>query len=271
MTDPTQARSGTEMTDVEYTESADGTKIAYERTGAGPAIVLVGGAFNDRGTVRALADALAGHFTAYVYDRRGRGNSTDTPPYAVRREVEDLAAVIEATGGPAVVFGHSSGAVLALEAARAGLPITKVVAYEPPYGVRAGDRPSGLADRVRAAVEAGDRLEAVRLFLVEGIGVPAEVVEMMRGGPDFAGMLGIAHTLPYDLTITESDGVPRLADIRIPALLIDGDQSPADMRAGVERAAAAIPGAESLTMEGQDHAILRAPEPLVPVLQAFAG
>jgi pimeloyl-ACP methyl ester carboxylesterase len=259
------------MTEVEHVQSADGTKIAYERVGAGPAVVLVGGAFNDRNTVRALADALAGHFTAYVYDRRGRGDSTDTPPYAVEREVEDLAAVIRATGGPAVVFGHSSGAVLALEAARAGLPITKVVAYEPPYGVGAGERPTGLADRARAAVDAGDRVEAVRIFLIEAVGVPAPVFDMIKGGPDFAGMLGIAHTLPYDLTITESDRVPTLAEVRVPALLIEGDQSPADMRAGVKRAAEALPGAALLTMEGQDHAILRAPEPLVSVLQSFAG
>jgi pimeloyl-ACP methyl ester carboxylesterase len=259
------------MSALEFTRSADGTTIAYTRTGAGPAIVLVGGAFNDRTTVAGLAAALAGVFTAYSYDRRGRGDSSDTAPYAVAREVEDLAAVIEATGGPAVVFGHSSGAVLALEAVRAGLPITKVIAYEPPYGVRAGDRPAGLAGMVQAAIDAGDRTEAARVFLLEAVGIPAQMFAAMQGSPQFAWMLGLAHTLPYDLMITEGDGTAGLGAVRIPALLIDGDQSPADMRAGVARAAAAIPGADHLTMPGQDHAILQAPEPLVPVLQAFAG
>ena len=170
------------MTNPEFVESADGTKICYESVGAGPAVVLVGGAFNHRTTVAPLARVLSGFATVYTYDRRGRGSSGDTPPYAVDREIEDLAAVIGATGGPAAVFGHSSGATLSLLAARADLPITRLAVYEPPYRPATSSRilPADLAARAQAAVDAGDRDAAARIFLTEAVGLPAAEIDARR-------------------------------------------------------------------------------------------
>ena len=182
--------------------SADGTTIAYDATGAGPPLVLVVGAFCDRHTTRSLTKVLAPDFTVYEYDRRGRGESGDTAPYAVEREVEDLAAVAGAAGGAPNVFGHSSGAILALEAAARGVPMARLVAYEPPYII--GDtrpRPgSDVADRLSALVSDGRRGDAAKLFLTEAVGMPAEVVSMIEGSPDWAGMTALAHTLAYDVT-----------------------------------------------------------------------
>src|SRR5665213_4060066 len=146
---------------MERTRSADGTSIAFDREGEGPALVLVVGAFCDRSTSETLARLLASQFTVVRYDRRGRGSSGDTAPYAVEREIEDLQAVVAAAGGPAFVFGHSSGAALALEAVVVGLPVTRLVAYEPPYiveGTRA--RPAQLAERVTQLLGADEPGEA---------------------------------------------------------------------------------------------------------------
>ena len=162
--------------------SADGTVIAFEQTGDGPPVILIGGAFNDRSTVAGLAAVLAPEVTAIAYDRRGRGDSADSGSYTVQREIDDVAALISHAGGSASVFGHSSGAILALEAAQRGVAIDKLAVYEPPYvveGTRA--RPGvDLADRVQALIDEGRRDEAAALFLAEGVGVPAEMVEGMR-------------------------------------------------------------------------------------------
>jgi pimeloyl-ACP methyl ester carboxylesterase len=146
--------------------SQDGTKVAYDRTGCGDPVILIGGAFSYRrypGQVK-LAELLSARFAVYSYDRRGRGDSGDTPPYAVEREIDDLAAVIGAAGAHAHVWGLSSGAVLALEAAAAGLPIRKLAVQEPPLGVDPADRrlPDDLRPRVTGLIDAGRRGEAVR-------------------------------------------------------------------------------------------------------------
>ncbi len=164
--------------------SPDGTTIAYDRTGAGEPLVLVGGAFSYRrypGQVK-LAELLSARFTVYSYDRRGRGDSDDTAPYAVQREIEDLAAVIGAAGGAACVWGLSSGAVLALEAAAAGLPIRKLAVQEPPLGVDPADRrpPAGLRQHVSGLIDAGQRGQAVRYYMVDGMGAPAFVPALLH-------------------------------------------------------------------------------------------
>ena len=172
----------------ETVTSADGTTIAVERAGEGPPVILVGGAFNDRSTVAGLAAVLSADFTAVTYDRRGRGASGDSATYAADREIDDLAAVISYAGGPAGVFGHSSGAVLALEAAARGLDITKVAAYEPTYVIE-GTRPrpgDDLAGRLRALLDQGDRDGAVALFQAEVVGLPGEIIAGMRGSPMWA-------------------------------------------------------------------------------------
>jgi pimeloyl-ACP methyl ester carboxylesterase len=255
---------------METVRSADGTTIAFDRSGDGPALVLVVGAFNDRRTKAGLGALLAARFTVYSYDRRGRGDSGDTAPYAVEREIEDLAAVIAAAGGSARVFGHSSGAVLALDAAAIGLDIDRLAVFEPPAAVSDGTAapPGDLADRVRIAVVAGRRGEAARLFLVEAIGMPAEVVAMIEASPGWAGMQAIAHTLPYDLAITSAMLSPaRLATIQVPTLAIDGGASPSWVHETVQAIATAIPDAKHVTLEGQTHD--EDPGVLAPVLLEF--
>jgi pimeloyl-ACP methyl ester carboxylesterase len=254
----------TEETTMEKISSADGTTLAIDRTGAGPAVVLVGGAFNDRSTVAGTAAALAADHTAWTYDRRGRGDSGPLGPWpgaeaAVDAEIADLAAVLAAIGEDAVLVGHSSGGQLVLEAAARGLPARRVVAYEPPYVV-SGRAPAGvdLADRL-ATLPPG---EATVLFLTEGVGVPAQVVEQMSGGPEFGFMLSVAHTLPYDSALGRVSTLAGLGRVAVPVLVLDGGNSPEWMRAGAAAAASAIPGAAYRTVPGGDHAILHRPEVL---------
>ncbi|WP_163573099.1 alpha/beta fold hydrolase [Fodinicola feengrottensis] len=171
--------------------SADGTRIGYDRTGDGPAIVLVHGAFTDKThpTLATVAAALAPWFRVFNYDRRGRGESGDTRPYAVEREVEDLAAVIAAAGGSAMVFGGSSGSGLVLQAAFGGLPITRLALWEPPYHVDETAPPLSpdFADRLGKLVDSGRAGDAVAMFMTEAAQVPTELVAIMRADPVVAG------------------------------------------------------------------------------------
>jgi pimeloyl-ACP methyl ester carboxylesterase len=261
-------------TTLETVTSADGTPIAFERTGGGAPVVLVGGAFNDRTTVAGLATALAPDFTAIAYDRRGRGDSGVGAVYSVEREVEDLAAIIDHVGGSAAVFGHSSGAVLALEAAVRGVPMTSLAVYEPPYIVD-DSRPkpaADLFDRVRALIADGKRDDAAELFLTEAAATPAEVVKGMRDDAFWAWFTGLAHTLPYDLALCGPGSVlpaGRLAKITAPTLVMDGGESDAWMRAAARAVAQSIPGARHVTVEGQDHGVLQQPDVLRGLLTEF--
>jgi pimeloyl-ACP methyl ester carboxylesterase len=245
--------------------SADGTTIAFERTGDGPAVILVGGAFNDRTTVADLAKLLSSDFTVYIYDRRGRGGSADAPDYTATREIEDLAALIAHAGGSAHVFGHSSGAVLALAAARQGLPIGKLVAYEPPFAPHL----TGLLDRLRKLVKEDRRDEAAVAFLTEAGGAPAEVVAGMQAGPMWGWFTGLAHTLPYDVELCATVAVESLAAVDIPVLAIGGGDSPPALTEPARAVAATVPGARHLTMDGHDHSVLQEPAALGPVLREF--
>jgi pimeloyl-ACP methyl ester carboxylesterase len=258
----------------ETVTSADGTRIAVERTGDGPPVILVGGAFNDRSTVTGLAASLASRFTVLAYDRRGRGDSGDGDGYAVEREVDDLGALIEYAGGSAALFGHSSGAILALESAIRGLPVERLAVYEPPFVVGDGrPRPGAdLFERIRALVEQDRRDEAATLFLTEGAATPAEVVEAMRAGEMWGWFIGLAHTLPYDVAVCGPGcALPaeRLATITVPTLAIGGGESPEWLRAAARAVADAVPGARYLTLDGQDHGVLREPAALRSVLTDF--
>jgi len=251
-------------------KSADGTDIAFDRVGSGPPLVFVVGAFCDRATPKSIAELLGSQFTVFTYDRRGRGASGDSPPYAVAHEIEDLAAVIDATGGPAFVFGHSSGAILALEAAAEGLRMRKLAAYEPPFIVDdTRSRPDRLEARVTALVAAGRTSDAMKLFLAEGPQVPDAVVAAMETSPGWAPMEALAHTLPYDLAICGDMSMPadRLATIAIPTLAISGGASPDWARNTVDAVAAAIPGARHTSLPGQTHGA--ADDVLAPVLVEF--
>ena len=253
-------------------KSADGSTIAYETMGTGPVLIVVGGAFSTRQSAGRIASVLAANYRVYAYDRRGRGASTDTKPYAVEREIEDLAALVEAAGGSALVYGHSSGAVLALEAAASGLPFTKVAAYEPPYTAEQPGNPTleGWGASVRAAVDAGDSERAAVLFL-EGTGADAAAIEGIKGAPWWPTMLSIAHTLPYDIELVGAGYVPteRFRKISAPTLVLHGGGSPAWAGTAASVVAEAIPGARHITIEGQDHGIDEAV--LAPALIDFFG
>jgi len=257
--------------------SADGTPIAYEVSGSGPALVLVDGAMCQRamGPARGLATELADRFTVYAYDRRGRGASgPGATPYAVERELEDLAAVLDAAGGSASVFGASSGATLALEAARRDVPIERLAVYESPFIVddtHAANDPE-LPTRVREMVEGGRRGQAVRTFL-RTVGVPAPVIMLMPLLPAWRQMTGVAHTLPHDLTIVVGHQQGRPLEpgyydaVRPRTLVVAGAKSPAYMRNAQAAIAAALPHARLETLPGQTHMIK--PKVLAPVLASF--
>ncbi len=203
--------------------SADGTTIAYETAGSGHPIVFAAGAFNDHTRLAPLAAALADRFTVVSYDRRARGASGDTRPYAVDREVEDLAAVLGAVGGRAAVFGYSSGAVLALYAATT-LPITHLFLYEAPFAVEGAPRRADQPRRLDALVRAGRPGDAVALFQTEGIGLPPETVEQIRRSPMWPALEAMAQSAVYDATITTelAAPTPAMAAVDVPVLVLTG-------------------------------------------------
>jgi pimeloyl-ACP methyl ester carboxylesterase len=258
-----------------HVNSKDGTRIGYERSGQGPALVLVDGALcsRDFGPMPKLAPLLAPRFTVFVYDRRGRGSSGDTGPYAVEREVEDIAALVQEAGGRASLVGLSSGGALALEAAASGLPIEKVVAYEPPY-VGASGNGSG-ADhlaRLQALVAEGDRGGAVKYFMRAMVGAPAPMVIMMQlMMPIWRKLKAVAHTLPYDASVMSGFEVPtaRLAAVKVPTLVIHGAKTEARLARAAEAVAAAVPGARHRILPGQTHNV--SPAVLTPALVEFLG
>ncbi len=255
------------------TRSADGTTIAFEAIGRGAPIVLVGGALADRAAPasgKPLAAMLAHRFTVFSYDRRGRGDSGDTAAWAIAREIEDLAAMIAAAGGAASVFGHSSGGLLALDAAAQGLAIPRLAVYEPPV-LDAGRAASfvRLANQLDEVMAADRRGEALELYFTRGMQMPAQAVAQLRRSPMWADFEDLAHTLSYDLRIT-ARGAARLAEmqvVRAPTLALDGSESPPWMRDAITAVARAIPGARHRTLEGQAHAV--DPKALALALEEF--
>jgi pimeloyl-ACP methyl ester carboxylesterase len=252
---------------VETVQSADRTTIAYDRCGRGPAVVVVTGAFCDRKSFRSLAACLEPDFTVYLYDRRGRGGSSDADTYAVEREVEDRAAVLAAAGGAAAVFGHSTGAALALEAAAAGVEMRRLSVYEPPYTGDGKPTPE-LADELRGLTASGRREEAARRFM-ETTGAPPEVIDMIKAGPDWPGMLPIAHTLAYDITLCNGGVAPvdRLAKIPVRTLALAGGAGFGWAVEGAQTIAATIPDASFQILSGQGHG--PADEVLAAILRGF--
>jgi pimeloyl-ACP methyl ester carboxylesterase len=255
--------------------SADGTTIAYDRIGQGPAVVLVDGALCSRaqGPMPELAPLLASEFTVYTYDRRGRNESGDTAPYAVDREVEDLAAVIAEAGGSASVYGTSSGAALALTAAAKGLPIDRLVAFEAPYVVDDTRKP--YPSDWGAQMAAASPADAVKYFMTKCIALPGFVVALMRLMPAWKGMIAVAHTLPYDAALLGDNcwGKPldpaQWASIDVPTLVVGGGKSPQWMRNSVQAVAAAVPGGVHREVPGQNHVIKATA--IAPVLREFFG
>jgi pimeloyl-ACP methyl ester carboxylesterase len=257
-----------------HATSKDGTKIGYDRKGAGPAIILVGGATQyramDQATPR-LADILARHFTVINYDRRGRGESTDTQPYAPAREIEDIAALIAVAGGRAYVFGMSSGAVLSMMAAAALPNITKLAVYEPPLNP---GQTSAESWRLHSEMEAmrakGEKGKMMATFV--GQFMSPEELEGFRQSPGWPGFEAVGHTIAYDYAIlanaTDGDHLPESwKAIKAPTLIITGSETFPFMFDGADWAAKAIPGAKRETLDGQSHEY--DPAVLAPVLAEF--
>lgn len=260
--------------------SKDGTLIAYEQTGSGPVIILVSAALADRDGARCLARQLAPSFTVVNYDRRGRGNSTNTEPYAVEREVEDLEALVNGAGGPIFLFGSSSGSVLALDAAsRLGPKVTKLFLYEPPFIVDDSHPsiPDDLRQEITASLSANNRDQAVALFFGKGMGIPAPGVAFMRLLlPAWSDMTKVAHTAPYDLMVlagTQS-GKPLPADrwtsAISPAMVAVGAKSEPFFHSGAKALTLRLPAVEYRSLDGLDHsAVLMAPETLAATIRQF--
>lgn len=261
------------------TTSKDGTLIAFEQSGQGPAVILVAAALSDRSDTTRLANQLAEHFTVINYDRRGRGKSGNTSPYKIEREIEDIEALIDTTGSSAYLFGSSSGAILSLEATnKLGAKIKKVALYEPPLIIDNSRQPlSGdltiQIDKLVAAKRGG---EAVKLFMTKGMGIPAFGVFMMRFMPGWSKMAGMAHTIPYDLAILNGlqIGKPlptaRWSAVRIPTFIMTGEKSEAFFHNGAGALAKLLPSAEHRIMKGQHHgSVVMAPKSFAKALVDF--
>jgi pimeloyl-ACP methyl ester carboxylesterase len=269
--------------------SKDGVTIAFDQLGEGPPLILVGGALSYRAFsgARQLMELLAKRFTVINYDRRGRGDSTDKPPYAVEREIEDIEALIDAAGGKAFVYGLSSGAVLALEAARSlSAKITKLALYEPPFIIDDSrpPLPNNYVEQLNAAIAAGRPGDAVEIFMTRALLIPAEYLPMMRNAPmpteegamqppSWADMEKVAHTLAYDGLIVRDfqAGKPlpptRWSTVISPTLVMTGEKSEPFFHHGAQALVAILPNAKYRVLEGQDHAV--APEALAPALVEF--
>lgn len=235
--------------------SRDGTEIACDRSGTGPALVLVTGAFCDRATSAPIAEAMSDRFTVYRFDRRGRGDSGDTPPWAVMREVEDLSAVAAATGETPLLYGHSSGAALVLEAVAAGVLARRIVVYEPPYAPGDGTLPE-TADRLAALCRDDRPGDAAALFL-RNTGIPDEQLTRMRSARFWPHMVALAPQLEYDVRLANGGVVPmqRLARIDCPTLALAGGLSAPWAASGAEAIAHAVAHGESRIVDGQHHAV----------------
>jgi pimeloyl-ACP methyl ester carboxylesterase len=259
--------------------SKDGTRIAFDRSGRGPALILVAPALTDRTGETALAKLLSTSFTVINYDRRGRGGSGDTQPYAFAREIEDIDALIEEVGGTAYLFGSSSGAVLALEAANTlSTRVKAAVLFEPPFIVDDSRPPipTSLFERIGSLVAADRRGDAVALFMRDGIGVPEEMLGMMRQSPMWAPMERLAHTLPYEgallsgLQLGKPLPAKRWTSVTARTLVLDGELSDTFLRNAALALTRELPGSKRHTLVAQDHsAVFTAPESLVPVLVEF--
>ncbi|MFC4502017.1 MULTISPECIES: alpha/beta fold hydrolase [Streptomyces] len=252
------------------TISRDGTELAYARVGQGPAVILVSGAMSTGGTTAPLGDLLADRFTAVRYDRRGRGESGDTAPYAVAREVEDLAALIDAVGGEAALYGMSSGGALALEAAASGLPVRRVAVYEPPFalGEEALRERGEYTARLTEALALGRRGDAVELFL-RLTGLAEEMIQRARQSPMWEGMEAIAPSLAYDDAVMGGGRVPRerLASLEVPVLAVAGGAGPRWLRDATRAVAEAAPQGSYRELADQTHMV--DPHVLAPVLAEF--
>ena len=256
--------------------SDDGTPIAYDEFGTGSPLITVCGATADRALMRPTAEAFGQHFRAVAYDRRGRGDSGDTAPYAVEREIEDLAAIIAEVGGGTVhLYGHSSGAGLALRAVVAGLPVERLVLHEPPYSPDdpgAQEEARGWARHLADRLDRGEHAEAIAEFF-RSVGAPEEVVDQVRSSPMWPGLVALAPTLAYDSAVMDDLATGGVVPVDLarqvtqPALVLVGGESPPFMHEVGRRLADLLPAGSLQVLSGQEHVV--DPELLTPVVVEF--
>ena len=259
----------------QFVTSKDGTQIAYDKLGKGPALIVVGGALSERSGGAELAELMKDQLTVYTYDRRGRGDSTDTKPYSVQREIEDLEALIDSAGGSAYVYGKSSGAALAMQAASVlGGKIKKLALYEPPYSEAegAGKEWKVFTTKIEELLVADQRAEAITQFM-KFVGAPDEVVAKMKASPAWPSMLAMAPTLAYDNAILGDDRsipVGSASKVKASTLVMDGSASLTPMpfmRPTADKIAKNIPSAQRQIIEGQSHDV--SAKALAPILLKF--
>ncbi|MFD8345349.1 MULTISPECIES: alpha/beta fold hydrolase [Streptomyces] len=259
--------------------SADGTQIAFDRSGTGPAVVLVASALADRSDTAKLAALLAEDFTVINYDRRGRGASGDADSYTPDREIEDIAALVAHVGGSASLFGSSSGAVLALRAAAAGVGVDRLALYEPPFVVADGDDgpPGDLAQQVNALLADGRDGDAVRYFMTRVQGMPGAAVFFMKLMPKvWANLTGMARTLPYDIAVMGETqrGEPLRPEewqgVTVPTRVLTGGKSPAAFRRAADAVTEILPRADHRVLPGLGHgAVVMTPRKIAPQITEF--
>ena len=257
---------------METVTSSDGTTIAFDRLGDGPPVIMVCGQSTDRSSNAPLAALQAPEFAVFNYDRRGRGDSGDTRPYAVEREVEDIDALIREAGGSASVFGNSSGAALALEAAASGLAVDRLALWEPPFDPDEGRRPPrDLAERYERMIAEGHRGDVIEYFMANVVGLPPEFVAHAKAQPFWRHQEALAHTLVYDTIVMGDYSLPvdRAAAVEAPTLALAGGESFPFMRETARELADVMPDARARILEGQTHAV--DPAVLAPVLGEFFG
>lgn len=269
----TETKAKSEVAQTTTAISKDGTAIAYEKKGQGPTLILINGALSDRKAYeKGWSDMLAKNFTVIVYDRRGRGESTNTKPYTVEREIEDIEALIDKAGGSAYLFGSSSGAALALLAAEklGSEKVRKLALYEPPYESDSKKAFAKQKIKVNELVDDGKPADAIAFFM-ESIGTPPEQVEGMKKSPEWNGMVRIGNTLVYDFEVLGDGTVPKdiAKNITIPTLVMNGEKSFDFMAGTADAVGKSIPGAMRKTIKGQMHN--PSPEAVVPVLLEFFG
>ena len=255
---------------MDHVISSDGTRIAYDRLGSGPAVLLIGAGPTDRRSEAGLASLLAEHFSVYNYDRRGRGDSGDTQPYAPDREFEDIAAMIDRAGGSVMCYGTSGGGIIALQAASRGLAFTRLAVWEPPYFIP-GARPAlpaGYRDRQWALREQGRGDDMLELFFTEAIGMPADTVAGMKAAPFWDALAATATCLAYDADMVADFSMPQeqLKSVTVPTLVIDGTTMPW-ISAACQVLADVLPVVTRATLDGQAHNV--DPAVIAPLIKDF--
>jgi pimeloyl-ACP methyl ester carboxylesterase len=240
---------------MEYVTSKDGTTIGYQRNGAGPPLLLVHGTTADHTRWSAVSPQLEQHFTVYAMDRRGRGGSTDAPEYDIRREAEDVAAVVEAIGEPVFILAHSYGAVCSLEAALLTDQLRRMVLYEPPIPTGLPMYSPGVPDRMRALIASGELEATLEVFMREVVRMPEHELEAYRQLPTWKRRIQLAPTIPRELAIdrTYRFDPERFANLRVPVLLLLGGDSPPLFRQAANAVDAALPNSTVVTLPGQQH------------------